>query len=301
MNRIKAIILTVCCLLIGGGMQSAFAQNDDDYNPANPAEPGRVECCRIRVSADPAEGATVSGGGKYSVVSGGRVYISTSTRNSEDYTYEFKYWTKNGAIYSYSRGFYFYTEDGTFDFVAHYDKKDVIYDPSSPQEPSSSSIKRKYYLYINSTLDEACSFNRASGDKIAEGTSIYLRTYPNPYYEFKGWRVNGKIINTSTSFYYTMLSANTTIEAVYSELEYNPDNPLEPSGGNQGNVQNGDSYIIGDLNRDGKVSLSDLTALIDILSGHYSGYDLNAADTNSDGDITIDDKNYILNMLTATE
>lgn len=237
----------------------AVAQND--YNPSNPPEPSKVDYCVITVTADPTEGAYVSGGGKYKVT-GGSVYISTSAKNTEDYTYQFQYWTLNGEIYSYSRYFYYYCrQGGEMNFVAHYTKTPVVFDPKNPAEPSPSTAKRKYYLYLNPSLENSCSFNISSGNKYEEGASVYLRVYPNAYYKFEGWKVDGNIISTSTSFYYYMPSATTTIEAVMSEIPYDPANPMEPTGSGQTDVDNRDiaTEIYGHCVAKAEAGLYDLT------------------------------------------
>lgn len=236
-------ILSLCLLLIGVGAARGFAQTDpDEYNPTNPAEPQVIDFCKIIVEADPAEGAYVSGGGKYRMGgSTSRVQITTSARNTDDWTYTFKYWTLNGEKVSENRSFYYTLQKGEQHFVAHYEKTEVIYDPTNPAEPSGATVKRKYYLYLEPTLDGACSFNIASGEKQIEGTSLYLRIYPNAYYRFEGWRINGEIVSTSTSFYYTMPSHETHIEAVLTEIPYDPANPGEPpSGGGEGVDTGGD-------------------------------------------------------------
>ena len=230
-------------LLLWGGSLSASALPDDTFDPQNPEEPSAVDVCRIKVSADPAEGAYVSGGGRY-IVNGSPVYISTNACNTEDYTYTFKYWTQNGEITSYSQYFYFYPTKGDVEFVAHYEKAEVVFDPSNPAEPSSSNIKRKYYLYLISSIEGACSFNVNSGDKIEEGRQFYI--YPNynsNYYHFEGWKVNGQIISIDSYLYYTMPSANTTLEACFSEIPYDPENPVEPSS-QGGNVDNSTRRIM---------------------------------------------------------
>lgn len=236
-------ILSLCLLLIGVGAARGWAQTDpDEYNPTNPAEPQVIDFCKIIVEADPAEGAYVSGGGKYKMGgSTSRVQITTSARNTDDWTYTFKYWTLNGEKVSENRSFYYTLQKGNQHFVAHYEKTEVIYDPTNPAEPSGATVKRKYRLYLEPTLEGACSFNIASGEKQTEGSSLYLRVYPNAYYRFEGWRVDGEIISTSTSFYYTMPSHEARIEAVLLEIPYDPTNPTEPpSGGGEGVDTGGD-------------------------------------------------------------
>ena len=230
-------------LLIWGGSLSASALPDDNFDPQNPEEPSAVDICRIKVSANPAEGAYVSGGGRY-IVKDEPVYISTNACNTEDYTYTFKYWTQNGEVTSYSQDFWFYPTKGDFEFVAHYEKAEVVFDPNNPAEPSSSNIKRKYYLYLTSNLEGACSFNMNSGDKIEEDRQFYVYPYYNSsYYKFEGWKVNGQIISTDSYLYYTMPSANTTLEACFSEIPYDPENPVEPSS-QGGNVDNSTRRIM---------------------------------------------------------
>ncbi len=225
----------MCCLLLWGGSTVAFSQ-DDDFNPANPEEPATVSICRLSVSADPEEGAYVSGGGKY-IVNGNSVYISSSARNTADYTYTFLYWTLNGEKKSYSQDFWYTPQKGNYELVAHYQKAEVVFDPESPQEPSATNIKRKYYLYLNSNIEGACSFNMNSGVKHEEQSGFYVEAYLNSGYQFEGWKLNGNTVSTSQSFYFDMPSANTTLEACVSEIPFDPENPMEPTGSGS-NVDN---------------------------------------------------------------
>ena len=56
-------------------------------------------------------------------------------------------------------------------------------------------------------------------------------------------------------------------------------------------------FILGDVDRDGDVTISDLTALIDYLLGNTVDIDLNAADVNEDGIIDIADATGLIDML----
>ena len=107
---------------------TAFSAPDDEFNPPNPADPSSIDYCWLTVTADPAEGAYASGSGRYKVGTDGEVYISTSECNTEVYTYKFLYWTLNGEKTSYSQYFYFTPVKGKYDFVAHYEKKEVVFD-----------------------------------------------------------------------------------------------------------------------------------------------------------------------------
>ena len=235
--------LLTSCLLLWGGNLTAISAPADDYNPENPAEPSAIDYCRLTVSAVPAEGAFVSGSGRYIVGSGNYVYVSTSANNTQNYTYTFLYWTLNGEKTSYSQNFNFAPVKGNYEFVAHYKKKEVIFDPENPDEPSSSTAKRKYYLYLTSNIEGACSFSIPSGDKIKEGTPLNIYVYPNQDYMFEGWKKDGVIISTDQYLYFTMPGETTTLEACFSEIPYDPDNPLEPSG-NGSNVDNSTRMIM---------------------------------------------------------
>lgn len=222
---IRSLALAVCCLSCWGGSLSVSASNGNESNSGSPT----VKFCKISVSADPKEGANVSGGGKYTL-NGNQVLISTNAQNTADYTYTFMYWTQNGIKTSYSQNFWFTPVEGTFDFVAHYEKKEVEFDPDNPQEPSSTSLFRRYFLYLTTNIAGACSFNMDSGIKVRQGTQLGISANLNSGYQFKGWRLNGKIISTSTYLSYTMPNSEMTLEAVVSEIPYNPEIPQAPTG-----------------------------------------------------------------------
>ena len=282
------LMLTVCFSLWGSILQ-ASAQDDGEFNPDNPAEPAAIDYCRLVVSADPAEGAYVSGGGKY-IVNGNIVYVSTSARNTPDYTYTFQYWTLNGERTSYSQYFWFTPQKGNFELVAHYEKAEVIFEPSSPDEPSTSGVKRKYYLYLSSSIEEAGSFNIASGNKHEEQSNIYVKVYLNPGYQFDGWKLNGTIVSTSTGLYLNMPSVNSTLEACVTELPFDPESPMEPIS----NIP----YLRGDANGDGEIGMPDVMFIVNyILGTPAETFDAIAADANQDGEIGMPDVMFIVQYI----
>ena len=218
------------------------ASPDDDYNPENPAEPSAIDYCRVTVSTNYEEGSCVSGAGKY-LANGGSIYISTNANNTPDYTYNFLYWTMNGVKTSYSQNFYFTSQKGRFDFVAHYEKVDTPFEPESPDEPSSANVKKKYYLYVTSNIEGACSFNIASGNKVQEQSQFYVEAYANQGYQFDYWKLNGEIINYSQWFYFTMPNVTANLEACFSEIPFDPESPQEPASPG-GNVDNSSRKLI---------------------------------------------------------
>jgi len=286
------ILLAVCCLLSLGGSQ-AVAQ-DDGFNPENPGEPAPSNFCRVTVSAEPAEAAYVSGSGKY-VADGNSIWISASA--NADYTntyyYEFQYWTLNGERTSYSEYFYFPSEKGRFNFVAHYKKVEIPFEPTNPDEPSATTVKRKYFLYLKPNIEGACSFNMASGTKTVEQSQLYVECYPNNEYQFECWKINGEPVSYSQWYYFTMPSANTTLEACFKEIPFDPENPLEPGTTGGGNV-----LKRGDATGDKLVDVDDIVAIVNhILGNTVVNFSEKAADVNGDGKIDVDDIVGVANII----
>ena len=58
---------------------------------------------------------------------------------------------------------------------------------------------------------------------------------------------------------------------------------------------------IGDVNRDGSITIADLTAQVNLILGNdaqdASGYDRDAADMNADGKVTTEDIEPLVNLL----
>ncbi len=62
-----------------------------------------------------------------------------------------------------------------------------------------------------------------------------------------------------------------------------------------------DTFILGDVDRDGSVGINDVTALIDYILSHQGDIDLMAADVTQDGQIDIADVTTIIDMILAKE
>jgi hypothetical protein len=64
------------------------------------------------------------------------------------------------------------------------------------------------------------------------------------------------------------------------------------------NEAGGNDFLLGDVNKDGSVTIGDVTALIDyLLSGDDTGLDLDAADCNNSTDISISDVTTLIDYL----
>lgn len=255
-------------ILMAGNVQA------QDLNPANPPEPFTYH--RVTVSATP-YGYT-SGAGRY--LQDQQVTISTSAYSG----YTFSHWTRNGVMYSTERNFTYTVDGEKADFVAHYD-----FTPTDPQEPQGVYRHR---LYLMNNIQEACSFNMSSGQKVDEDTYIRVQAYSNVGYDFLGWYMGNVKVSEAESFNYLMGAENVTLEARY---KYNPTNPDEPMGGAQDDVANG---VKGDVNGDGIVNVSDAIQIINaISSSKIDLLDKNVADMNSDGVVNVSDAIQIINVI----
>lgn len=258
-------------ILVVGNVQA------QDLNPTNPPEPFTYH--RVTVSATP-YGYT-SGAGRY--LQDQQVTISTSAYSG----YTFSHWTRNGVMYSTERNFTYTVDGEKADFVAHYD-----FTPTDPQEPQGVYRHR---LYLMNNIQEACSFNMSSGQKVDEDTYIRVQAYSNVGYDFLGWYMGNVKVSEAESFNYLMGAENVTLEARY---KYNPTNPDEPMGGAQDDVANG---VKGDVNGDGKVTVADAIAIITVyLSLPADALPDPKYDLNGDGKVTVADAiNAITTYLTT--
>lgn len=268
----KAIqyLLAWLFLLSAGG--TVMAQ--DNFNPDNPPEP--YVLYRIQVVSSPEDAGYVSGAGQYTT--GTRITIRTSLK-STDYT--FLHWLKDGVVYSQNTSFTYTVEDDNKVFTAVYE-----YNPENPAEPT---LKAKRRIYLESNLEDACSFNRASGEKAMVGESVYVRAYANQGFVFQEWYQGDVKLSDSNPFYYTLPDTDVTLTAHY---EYDPDSPGDPSG-NQSGVDNPD-FLLGDVNHDGRVSIVDVAVLVQILKrGEYD----EAGDMDGNGSISETDVSVLVDLI----
>ncbi len=251
------------------------------FNPDNPPEPSLIS--RITVLASPSDAGNVYGGGTYAV--GTEVTIRTTLRSSD---YTFKHWLKNGVVYSESMSFTYVMENDIVTFTAVYD--------FTPQNPSEPDLVLKRKLYLESNTPGACSFNYSNGSEIVVGQTISVRAYANQDYVFKGWYRGNTKLSDQNPMSYTMPDENVTLTAHF-EYIFDPSNPGEP----QGNQDDVDNRIPGDVNKDRVVTIADVTALVNIIHGKDKVepylYDHEAADVNKTDGVTDADVTALVNMI----
>ena len=167
--------------------------------------------------------------------------------------------------------------------MAHYD-----YTPEDPTEPMTINQHR---LYLVSSSDGACSFNRTSGTKVDYDTYVSLNAYPSQGYVFKGWYCGETLVSEVASFNYLMPNENTTLTARFI---YDPADPADPSSPEGANPQ---TLLTGDANGDGSVDVTDAVAVINAyLTSDQSSINTGVADVNHDGVIDITDAVAIINL-----
>lgn len=92
---------------------------------------------------------------------------------------------------------------------------------------ASLAVASTYNLRVEVTPDGAGTLNTSSG-VYEEGASVYLRTYKNTGFVFKGWFDGDSLLSSATSFYYTMPARDAAVQARYEYDPTAPDNPAMP-------------------------------------------------------------------------
>ena len=98
------------------------------------------------------------------------------------------------------------------------------------------------------------------------------------------WRCTNLVGGQGTAY------SSSHVDKTYAHIDGGPSNPGYFTGKN--------TSLRGDVNGDGSVNISDVTALIDyLLSGNASGINMSGADTNQDGSINIADVTALIDFL----
>jgi len=159
-----------------------------------------------------------------------------------------------------------------------------------PQSPEDPSTVLKSHLYLSSEPEGKASFNRTSGERLEVGCEHYVEAYPNQGYEFRGWFVGNTRVSEDQAFYYTMPDGDVHLVARYV---YRPINPPDPDDG--GSLEYPEDELQGDVNGDDEVDTKDLRYLVKIVLGQQDVID--AADINRDVRVTISDITNLIQIL----
>lgn len=181
-------------------MLLSMVARGQDFNPDSPPEPGARY--KLTVKAQPAEAATVSGGGLYAV--NANVNVKAVARNAN---WRFKNWTNaEGEVVSTSSTFTHRKLNSAETLTANYEyqktsRLTIAYDPSSIK---TSEVK-EYVVGVT--------------------YSFTASTYSD--YTFVNWTTSdGTVISTNRAVSYTVTENDETITAHY---RFTPGSPAEPN------------------------------------------------------------------------
>ncbi len=167
--------------------------------------------------------------------------------------------------------------------VSHFNTSKVIY------------MTQMFYRCIGLTSLDLSSFNTS---KVIDMQSMFEESNKlQTIYVGSGWSTAAVTGSANMFFNCTILvgGQGTTYDAnhvdkTYAHIDGGPSNPGYFTAKNAG--------LRGDVNGDGSVNISDVTALIDyLLTGNASGISLSGADCNQDGSINISDVAALIDRL----
>ena len=200
MKRIR--YLTLLWMLFSGIV--CWAQ---DFNPANPAEPGQLTS-KLKLKVSPDGAGSASGGGD--IVPGTSVTVTASASSS----WEFVNWTnESGTVVSTSKSYTFTKAAGSETLTANF-----AFNPNGPTEPGELPFKL--------TLIASDGGYVSGGGYYLEGKVVNIYASPYSTFEFDGWYYDdGTCYSNVASTPFTMGDGPCTLTA---KFKYNPDSPAEP-------------------------------------------------------------------------
>lgn len=161
---------------------------DDGFDPVLPPDPAAAY--RVSVSADPADGATVSGGGIFAV--GASIEIGCTPTEG----YRFDYWTQDGVRYAEEPRFTYTVTPRNTGFVAHL-------------------VPIEKYRLILQTNPEGAATLTGAGD-YHPNTVVEIGCTPNTDYHFLYWSLEGEVYSCEAKCTYTTGEQDATLTAVFT-------------------------------------------------------------------------------------
>ena len=184
------------------------------FNPANPPEPEQPQPkYQLTLTADPANGGSVSGAGRYRY--GEKINVSVSVSSG----FVFQNWTDDeGNVVSTSRSFSYVMPEHAVKLTAH-----LKYNPGNPSEPDQPSVN---YANVALLASPYGGGSLSGAGRYLVGSSVRISASPSSGFSFVDWTLNGEAVSTERSFYYTVREGDNTLTA---NFRYSPSNPDEPS------------------------------------------------------------------------
>lgn len=179
-------------------MATNVVMHGQDFNPADPAEPTEPVAPPVSLvlQANPTEGGTVTGAGKYNVGSNATVKATANTG------FVFTHWSDaegdtlaTTASYTHKKGPRVET------LTAHF-----VFRPSAPSEPSEPVLPEKPVVVPTYTLTlVATEGGTVTGTgEYAEGASVGVKASSSTGFHFVAWlNEQGDTLSTTANFTYT--------------------------------------------------------------------------------------------------
>ncbi len=179
--------------------------------------------CVVTLSANPADGGTVSGDGTYQ--EGSSVSVKASTAEG----YEFVNWTSGTKVVSSSSG-YIFTAKESMTLVANF-----------------RAVVPHYTLTLSA--GPLAGGTVSGGGSFAGGTDVTARATPNRGYEFVSWTEGTRVVSSSASYSFSLaknrnLTANFQAAAATYSLSLTSDPFFGGTAGGGGNFAPGTSVTI---------------------------------------------------------
>lgn len=183
----------------------------DPDAPADPAEPRTIMYYKLALTAT--EGGSVYGGGSY--LADRQVTLQAYCDTGFDFV---GWFDGDDNCLSTSSTFNYTTTAKHVMLTGRF-----VFNPSSPSDPSPSTLKPKHNLTATCTEGGSISWTT---QRLQEGQSVTLTAYTNDGYSFLGWYLNGELYTTLSQFSYTVTSE--TVQNFEARWEFTPDSPAEP-------------------------------------------------------------------------
>lgn len=198
--RLLKIIMPLLVLLIGS--TAAHAQDE-----------GVVYTLTKRcIPADAVSGYPSSD----TYTAGTSVYLNAYAKTG----FSFVRWEdEEGNEISTSNGFYYTMPSQDVILIARFE-----YNPDSPAEPTVPEIKKMANVFFEAYPADGGSTSQSGEYEV--GTEIYVSASSASGFRFINWTKNDEVINTYSSFYYTVEEGDQTLAA---HFQYDPSSPSEPS------------------------------------------------------------------------
>ena len=196
---------------------TVFGYNKITYIAEIDIMQGGTQQYTVNVSANPANGGTVTGGGNYQV---GQSCTVTATANSG---YTFTNWSENGTIVS-TQPSYTFVVNGNRTLVANFQALPQNYTISVSANPTNGGTV-------------------TGGGTYQQGQSCTVHATANTGYTFTNWTENGNVVSTNANYTFTV-TGNRTLVANFTLQQYTITALVDPSQW-AGGVEGGGVYTYG--------------------------------------------------------